>query len=632
MITVFYDFKKDKICLISQTQNDYELIRNTKELFNIGCCETQAGLFEVDKKYVYKLNTILTNNFANKIKVDKTFKEWVSKNIKQSPALIRCGAVYSKIYPGQIKIPHKDIEKATRYFFKPAVNMQKYKDGKWDGYINMYKRWLREFPTGLLNDVCEVLDKQKIPYTIEYAYDREPQRQFNWKVNDNLTPDPDQIEAINAAIEGKRGIVKAPTGFGKTAILAKRIVANLGVPTLFIANKKALLDDAADAFRDGVEGIKHCDVIQIKDGWFGETKLNSNTKEKDIKPITAPIVVATIQSLHARLKDERTKSYTQYWLNQVCKFVMVDECQATGTRMWDEVLSECNAPYRIFLSATPKRTDGSTIKIKAYSGPWLYSTTAEEQIEKGRLCDLDIKYQVYDHKLYNDNDADVNYMEMYRMCIVENDERNSECIVKPTMEMLKEGRHVLVLVQLIDHGTILQRMFMEAGLEPNDVRFIWGETPDKIRTEAIKEFKKGEFKVMIGSTIFDAGVNIPIISGVVLGGAGNSDITLIQRIGRGARNADYENVLGYLPEFMKKNHGEKITKVYDVMDVNTKFFHKQSRNRYYNAKNEFGENRVSIVGGDKSVLRKPTKHSRQAQKKVDQLSAQLDMLAEFSEK
>jgi superfamily II DNA or RNA helicase len=283
------------------------------------------------------------------------------------------------------------------------------------------------------------------------------------------------------------------------------------------------------------------------------------------------------------------------------------------------------------LSATPRRTDGATLKLTAGSGPILFTTTAEEQIEKGRLCELEINYMIYDQKMYNDYDADVNYNDMYKACITENEERNMNCVVKPAFDMLKEGRHVLILVQYIEHGHTLREMFIREGIDKDDIKFIWGDTPDKLRQSAIQEFRKGDFKIMIGSTIFDAGVNIPLISGVILAGAGNSDITLIQRIGRGARNCNYEDILGYLPEFMQKNHGKKITKVIDIMDTNTKFFYKQAKNRYYNACEEFGKSRVHIAGGGEDVLRRRTKQVTQTLKDIDQFSAQIQMLEEFKE-
>lgn len=543
----------------------------------------------IKEQHLHKLKDILAP-FNGKFDKDKSFTDFIKKiKVKNAAKLtIYVDVNYSKIVGANI--PSKEIDDACKYFWKPAVRNDKYKKGYWDGYIHLYKN--RSFPTGLLYVVEDILKKSSIDYQIIHNYERSPDKQFNWKPMDGFIIDKDQEEAIDAGYEGKRGILKAPTGFGKTAILAKRLTAKFGVPTLFIANKKSLLDDAAQAFLD-LDGVD--DVAEIKDGKFGFTKVCKAETSDDIAEISSPIVVATIQSLSARLKDIKTRDKLKYWLNNVCKFVMVDECQAVGTKTWEEVLDECKAPYRICLSATPNRTDGGKIKINAQSGPTLFFTTAEEQIEKGRLCELNIEYIVFNHALYNEKDTDVQYQDAYKSWIVENDQRN-ELIISKTLEMVKEERLVLVLVSYIEHGSHLKDLFMASGINPDDIRFIYGDTRDQARKNAIKEFRKGKFKILIGSTIFDAGVNIPAISGIVLAGAGNSDITHIQRIGRGARVVDFKEELGYLPDFLLKNDGEKVTKVVDFFDDNVKFFKSQSWNRYKIAKEEFGKQRVKLIG------------------------------------
>ncbi len=619
MITIKY--RAGYIELIPDTMDDNQELINIFKNSHINY--SGNGSWNIEDKYADWISQCLVP-VKGLLVIDDSIKMW-RKGAETKSIIIFCDVINSYIKKGSFDLPTKELEEATRYFWKPAVNHPKFKSGKWDGYINLYKRWESSFPTGLLYKVEAVLAKKNLPYRIEYTYDRNPVKQFEWEICDGLTPDPDQILAVEACVSKKRGICKCPTGMGKTDIIAKRLAVHYGLPTLFIANKKSLLDDAKNSFISGIKGLTECSVI--KDGWFGNTKLPS----ANIKPLTSPVIVATIQSLHARLKDETTKPFLMDWLRNVCKLVIVDECQSLGTTTWDEVMNECYAPYRIGLSATPRRTDNSTIKLMATTGDIIFTTTAEEQIKKGRLCELEIFYNVYNQKLYNDHDSDINYNEMYRACIIENCERNLNYIVNPTLEMIEEGRYVLVLIQYIEHGHILKEMFIENGLNENEIRFIWGDTPDKIRQNAISEFRKGEFKVMIGSTIFDAGVNIPVISGVVLAGAGNSDITLIQRIGRGARKCDYEDVLGYMPEFMSKSHGKKITKVYDIIDTNAKFFHKQSLNRYYNSREEFGKERVRLLG-DKSALKKSKKCSSSIAKDIDYEAAQLDMLMEFTKK
>lgn len=379
---------------------------------------------------------------------------------------------------------------------------------------------------------------------------------------------------------------------------------------------------------EGIEGLESDDVASIKDGSFCGMKITSTTTVSDVGIIKQPIIVATIQSLSARLKDPRTKGPLMHWLRNVCKLVMVDETQAVGTMQWEEVLNEVGAPYRICLSATPRRTDGATLKIFAASGPLLYDTSAEVQIANGRLCELDIQYHPFDHKLYNDNDSDLNYPEIYQSCIVSNDQRN-DFIANKTLELLEEERFVLILIQMIDHGHIIKEALIKNGLESTDVNFIWGDTPTKIRNQVIDDFRQGKFKVLIGSTIADAGLDIKLISGVILAGAGNSDITLIQRIGRGARNCDYNSILGYEPKFIRDNNGKKVTTIIDVLDNNVAFFKKQAKNRYYNARTEFGADRVHIVGATASIFKAKSKKTASL-KDVDQEKAMQDMFAVFN--
>lgn len=290
------------------------------------------------------------------------------------------------------------------------------------------------------------------------------------------------------------------------------------------------------------------------------------------------------------------------------------------------VLIDDDIVYLLSKDNSPKkRTDNGVLKIHAQTGDIIHFTTAEEQIARGRLCELDIQYHIFDHGLYNERDSDIQYQDAYSEWIVNNEKRN-EFIVKQVNSLLSEDRLTLLLINFIEHGHILVEELVKSGIDRDDVRFVYGETKDAVRTSAIKEFRKGKFKVLIGSTIFDAGVNIPSISGVVIAGAGNSDITLIQKIGRGARNVDFEKELGYIPEFMI-GKDKKVTKVIDIYDTNVKFFNKQAKNRFENASLEFGESRVKLVGTSTTV----TKHRRNSNN-IDSIKgaeAQMNLLNSF---
>lgn len=634
MIEVSYNKKNNKLNLLCSSSLAGEVLyalsdfKITQSITNEKKCLITADMSDINE-----INEKLTI-FKKYITLTESFISWKNENsVNKKPLLIKVGVTYSKIFRSiDTDIPHKDIEKVCRYFFKPAVNQKSYKDGRWDGYIHLYKKGTRQFLTGLLSDVEGVLRAKKIPYTIEYTYDQKPLREFVWTAKDLFTLSEDQKECIDACVKAKRCTIKASTGFGKTSAIARYVTAAHGVPTLFIANKKILLDDAAKDFVEGIDGLAESDVAQIKNGFFGDINLRKTYSftEDDLWNTldNKKIIVATIQSLSARLDDLRTRGPLLKWLKETCKFLIVDETQVVGSPVWDSVLSVIDAPYRLFLSATPRRVDGATLKIFAYSGPLAYDTSASRQIEQGRLCDLDIQYWPFDHKLYNDNDSELNYVECYNNFIVMNDERN-KFIVERTLEMLDEERQVLVLIQFIEHGHLLKALFLEKGIELNEIEFVYGDTPDKKRQEVIDKFRKGEFKILIGSTVADAGLNIPSISGVVLCGAGNSDITHIQRIGRGSRTFDYLKNWGFEPLFLKKDNGVKKTKVIDILDNNVAFFKKQAKNRYYNACEEFGADRVKIIGADRAIFRYRSKKS-ESLKGIDDQNQMNKMFSAFT--
>lgn len=632
-------YKNKEIFITPDDENESKKIMtilNEAGLFFRGRAEYLAnGKYRLYASLLPTLNKILIP-LKDNIRQDDEFKKYVAMfkeqyvksggNVKKGLLIVKNVNTCQIIGPKSL-VPKTDIEKKTRYFFEGAKNSKKFKEGKWDGYINLYRDYKRTFPTGLLPRVEEVLKSHSVPYRVETAYDEAPKPQFSWEICDDFVLDPDQVDAVKAGLDGKRGILKAPTGFGKTAILAKRLTAGFKVPTLFIANRKSLLDDAASEFMSGIKGLTS--VGQIKDGWFDTSRVVEIDGEEYFPNIESPVIVATVQSLSARLEDERSAPVLKYWLNNVCKFVMVDECQAVGTKTWDTVLNECNAPYRIFLSATPWRTDGATLCLTAGSGEVLYTTTAEEQIEKGRLCDLDIYFNKFDHELYNDWDKGIPYHEAYAAFIVGNDERNQK-VVDLALSLVEEERPTLVFVTSIDHGHILKDMFIKSGLEPDDIRFIFGGSKNKDRKESISDFREGKFKVLIGSTIFDAGVNIPAIAGAVVAGAGNADITIIQKIGRAARNCDYEKILGYTPKFLK-DEGRKRSVIYDFLDVNVCYFRNQAKNRYYTLKKEYGADRVHFSNGAVlKDLRMPKKESTESKAEVEStVSSIIDEYNEF---
>ena len=456
-------------------------------------------------------------------------------------------------------IPHQLFKNKLRYFYKGAQFAKAYTNKKWDGYKYLWyntKAYTR-FPTGLWYLVKEVLEQYNIEYKGIRKFDF-PEKEFMWEFQNGITPYPDQLKAIEAAYQYKRGIIEYPTGTGKTAVISAGIIAKFGVPSLFMVHQDVLLHQA----KKDIEEALGVEVGLIGDGLM------------DIKPITC----ATIQTMYRRIGEPNILRY----LGEYVKLVIVDECQNIGTTMWKEVMYKCNAPYRFPISATARREDGATLEIHAVGGRTIAKMTPQEAIEKGYLADVEIEFVPFDHMLYNERDKHLNYNMVYDAQIINNHTRNT-LIVDESVKLLNEGRHIIVLVTRIDHGKILKEMFKAKGV--NDVEFIWGDTGSDIREDIIEKYRRGEFRVLIGSTIFDVGVDMPIASGLVCAGAGASSIRVPQRVGRVIRR------------FGK----DKKAKVIDIADKNVKFFTKQYRDRYKIYCEEFGKDAIKF----REVEKKP---------------------------
>ena len=122
---------------------------------------------------------------------------------------------------------------------------------------------------------------------------------------------------------------------------------------------------------------------------------------------------------------------------------------------------------------------------------------------------------------------DGSHSDVYRKYIVNNDKRNDQCARWAEFDA-DSGRIVLVMCTQINHGKILKKMI-------SDSVFINGTTSKSTRRKWSKEFRAGEIPIMICSSVWNVGVDFPVISSLVMAGPYKSAAVNLQRIGRGLR-------------------------------------------------------------------------------------------------
>lgn len=425
---------------------------------------------------------------------------------------------------------------------------EQYKRGLWDGRTHFLKVPSMKFPAGLRFMIEEFCINNNIPYEVkdERTHPKEnpfpvlePELLIGIKLRDY------QCEAIWKAIKLKQGVIECPTGSGKTEIAAG-ITLMLGRRTLFLVHTQDLLRQTIERFKKRLEQPI---------GKLGEGVIDVNDKD---------IVVATVQTLDSLLK--RRTEETKKFLNSF-EVLFLDECHHSSAASWYRIGMMTPAYYRFGLSGTILRRDElSNMKMLALFGAPIYRMKTMDLAEQGYLSKIEMKVLTNPEVINADN-----YQKIYTDGVVRSLDRNSQ-IVNTAVGHFKSGKKVMILVRQLEHGRILRRMLVNNHHVPAE--FLCGATWASERDRMKGEFNKtGEF-VLIASTIFDEGVDIPEVSVLIIAAGGKSEVKTIQRVGRGLRR--------------KKNDETLI--VYDFMD-SSKYLREHSQRRFKTYRKEsFMEN------------------------------------------
>lgn len=358
-----------------------------------------------------------------------------------------------------------------------------------------------------------------------------------------------QERIINTAFEHRKGIVRACTGSGKTLAISA-LVAKINKPTIiyvigldllgqFHETLTSLFDEEIGYIGNGVCNIKRINVVSI---WtigrvlgIKNNIIDDDSSEKEI------------------LKVEHSKEIIELLKSRPVH--IFDECHVVSCDTIKQIYKTIN-PERIYgFSATWSKGDGTDLLSIGILGDQIIDVPASELIEKGWLAKPFIKFVRVPNIYSNARD----YHSIYRDCIVENEKRN-QLIVENTKMLLDKGYRVLVLFKQIKHGKILQELFAENGI---DIEMLSGQDTLERRNKIKNKLQKGKLKAVLASTIFDLGVDITSLSGLVLAGSGKSEIRSMQRIGR----------------IIRKHEGKPVVAVIDFAD-DAKYIKAHSKARY----------------------------------------------------
>ena len=392
-----------------------------------------------------------------------------------------------------------------------------YKRKNWDGKKHFISR-VGVFKTGLLNRVVRDLNKIDCTPQVIHLANLPTNTPNNWQIQGFKYYDY-QEELILKGINGKRGVIKSPTGSGKTLIMAGLVKALAGQKMVILFNAKQLLKQTYDFF------TKDCRLDNIGI-CFGEGYIDGD------------IMLCTVQSIE-RILDTHLKE---------AKVLMVDECHefANGKTTLAAINSFPNAQYRIGFTATPPPDKIPRYNLEGAFGPvWEIVSTAD-LIDSGKLTKPIIQLVERSYTA-SGVDEDMTYPEVYDEYIVNNDLRNKVIreITDDIRKRFKRAR-ILILTKSLAHGRALEDLLGES------CEFLEGANSIGDRYKAISRFRGSKSsRILIGTKILQTGINIEEITHFINARGMKSEIATLQALGRALRRHDTKDKV-YVYDFLDK--------------------------------------------------------------------------------
>lgn len=442
---------------------------------------------------------------------------------------IQSGSIYSFIrdVPPELAIK---IDNALTFPVKGVWFSPKYrkmiKSGKWDGKVHFYNAKTGRFPTGILPLMQKLSGFGKGDHLIDNRFPKDfsfleaMERAKNIRLN-GIDFSGFQYQSIINNVKYGRGLNKLATNAGKTEVGIGTVEA-LGLKALWLVHRKLLLRQCAERYelRTG-----------NKAGMIGEGKFTIGER----------LTVASIQSL-----DPKTKQGKDF-LKQF-QVLIVDECQHAQANSWFSVCMNSPAPFRFGLSGSFPTDEIKFHRIMSATGSEILSEVRNEQlIEAGWSAKPTIFIRPVE---YTENLMD--YAVAYDKMIANNQAYNN-LVIEDAIDCYKRGKITLIIVDRIRQGSYISQNIANRGVP---CKFLTGGSDDAYRAKVMRTFKSGKTPIVIGTSIFDEGVDVPAIEALILAAGGRSDQRQLQRIGRALR---------------KKEGEENTVEVYDYMHCGNQY-------------------------------------------------------------
>ena len=401
----------------------------------------------------------------------------------------------------------------------------------WDGYYRKYNRRHQRLALPFLKELREVCDEKGIPFELsdERPVPRYPKPDPNsLKLNmlHGIELEPHQVVAIKAACEHEMGVVSAPTGAGKTEIMAG-IARMYGSPTVIIADQRIIIEQIKERLelRDVIEEVGLFYGGATPDGQLIVIgSIQSHATPPKPKP------KASDKTIMAYLKrKERSKQFQE--LTKKADILMVDECDKATNKQYNNLFRfHFGGRRRWGFSGTPfdKKKPVANLVLRENLGS-IISTVGRRELEKiGRI--IPVKFFMFAYGEDGDPQDKTAFDIAERQIIVENEDFHKQ-VLKIVEAFPDDGTLILLDTNNIKElGLALEEAIPDSA-------FIYGETSKARRRECLDAFQDRTLKRLIGGKILKRGLDlIGGVENLIVIGGGKLWSEFDQKVGRAVRN------------------------------------------------------------------------------------------------
>lgn len=296
---------------------------------------------------------------------------------------------------------------------------------------------------------------------------------------------------------GSRPILVAPTGSGKT-VMATEVVRRLDVPTLWLAHRKELIDQAAERLES--HGLS-TGIIKAGYATF---------------PL-APVQVASVQTLVRRDKPR-------------AGLIVIDECHHAAADTYQRILDEYDGVPCVGMTATPFRLDGRG--LGDLFGEIIVAAWADELCESGVL---------HSPKVWASKAPDLRGVRVtagdYNLGQLSERSNTAElhADIIETWQKRAAGKRTVAFAVDVAHSLAITAAFRAAGVPAEHLD---GRTPTDERDAILARLRSGETQVVSNCMVLTEGWDLPALECAIIARPTASLNLHLQMIGRVMRARD----------------------------------------------------------------------------------------------